>query len=118
MLKELSTAMKDKAFITKDPIYVLAYLTKFKHACELPRSYEGATTSIFREFISGSALATMKGLLIVSSKDTDKHEDTVTSYSRTINWPSKSYATAAVAARSDEETSYFKQIQIMPSDFS
>lgn len=49
--------MKDHSFSGKHSISVITFLTKFKRACKLLYIHEGAMLWLFRDFMTGPALA-------------------------------------------------------------
>lgn len=110
--------MKNHALYEQESISVISFMTEFERAPDLYRMHKGATVWLFREFMSSSALATIKGRLTVSSNDSNKQKDKIKSYARLVIQLLSRYVTDTVIAKADDDIWKFKQSSLTLQDFS
>lgn len=110
--------MEDHSFSSKDPVSIINFLTEFKRACDLSHYQEGAAVWLFPDFMTGSALSTIKVRLELSSKDVNVHNGTTTSNTGVVNHLLRCHATDAVMPKGDDEIRNLKQRSWTLRDFS
>lgn len=85
IFKKTAVQMRDQAYNDKDSISVENVLSEFRPSCDSSRFHEGAADFLFREFMNGSAFAAIKGQLMLSSNDGNKHERTIKNNAEAVN---------------------------------
>lgn len=53
MAKKVAVQMKDRTFSAKDPLSVVAFLQRFKSACDADGIHEGAARWLIKQFLTG-----------------------------------------------------------------
>lgn len=85
MRNNVAVQTRNRTFSEQDSITVTSFLTKFKPACASSRVQEFAKVLLFKEFLTGPALAAIEVRLTLTSCDANRREGTVMSYEVVIN---------------------------------
>jgi len=84
------------AFTGDDEIAVLAFLKKFKYACDETGVAEGAALPLMKYFMGGEAKATMLTYIGLNDIGAQPGVDSINSYPEAVQWLLLTYARESV----------------------
>lgn len=85
MSKKVAVQVMDQASIVKDSTMVIDFFKEDNQACDSLRSTEDTFILLFQVFMHGPTLPAIKVRLILSSKDTNRHEGTIITFAKVVN---------------------------------
>jgi len=94
--RRMKHAMPGEEFTGDDEIAVLAFLKKFKYACDETGVAEGAALPLMKYFMGGEAKATMLTYIGLNDIGAQPGVDSINSYPEAVQWLLLTYARESV----------------------
>jgi len=94
--RRMKHAMPGEEFTGEDEIAVLAFLKKYKYACDETGVAEGAALPLLKYFMGGEAKATMLTYIGLNDEGAQPGVDSINAYAEAVQWLLLTYARESV----------------------